>query len=89
MAMKCPICKHDRVIDTLWFRDHSTNLDTYAVYCRSCYYLSSIIGSLNPFKGFKKHSATSDKKMIDFSTEELAVMELPKGIYDAILQDKN
>ena len=85
---KCPICKNNRIIDCYWFRDITTNLDTWAYYCRSCYYLCSIVGSLNPFKGFKKHSATSDKKMINFSKSELETMELPEHIYDAIIEDK-
>ena len=88
MAYKCPMCRHDRIIDTFWFKDYSTNLDTYAVYCRSCYYLSSLVGSLNPFTGFKKHNGTSDKKMIDYTEAELIEKDLPRGILDAILQDK-
>ena len=88
MITKCFNCKHQRVLETLWFRDQVTNLDIYAQYCRNCNYLCSFEGSLNPFRGFRKQNAISDKKMIDYPEYELMEMGIPSRLYDAILQDK-
>ena len=85
---KCPECKSSRVLFALWFRDSITNLDIEAVYCRSCYYLSSFEGSLNPFRGFRKHNATSEVSMIELPEQDLRESNLPGGIYSAILKDR-
>ena len=88
MAYKCPKCRNTRLLVAMWRRDPYTNLDIYAAYCRICYYLSSFEGSFNPFKGFKKHNSTSNKRVIDYTEGEISDMCLPNGIHDAILQDK-
>ena len=89
MGFKCKKCNDDGTyaIDSIWMRD-SRGVDIFASYCRSCYYLTSYEGSVNPFKGFRQINGISDKPMIDFELSELSTQKVPNIIIDAIIEDK-